>query len=163
MKKIFKKELWGYVGRFSLIYVITYSVIAILFLIFQDMLPASDRVALDFFKPYRYPNLTLLIKQGIRGGVLGLILYPFYDNFVSNNQGWLIIFGALWGLGIFCSVEPMPGSLEGLLYTQTTIAEHFAVLTAAAVQTLFFSWVFLYWERWSSSDNINLERGVDYV
>ena len=151
MKKIFNKKLWGYVGRFSLTHVVIYTVIAIAFLIFQNTIPASERTALDFFKPYSQPGFIVIFQQVIRGGVMALILYPFYDIILKNEHGWLILFGTLFGLGLLGSVNPMPGSIEGLIYTKTTLVEHFMVLVAGAVQVLIFSRVFLAWEYWCNN------------
>ncbi|MFO8060393.1 MAG: hypothetical protein R6U70_07050 [Bacillota bacterium] len=57
-----------------------------------------------------------------------------------------ILFGALWGLALLGSIQPMPGSLEGMIYTTTTFAEHALVLVAAGVQVAAFCWLFLRWE-----------------
>lgn len=86
-------------------------------------------------------------KKGLRGVVLAFVLYPFYDCIVKGNHGGLILFGALWGLAILGSLEPLPGSIEGLIYTETTLVEHFMVLIAGAVQVMLFSWLFLRWEH----------------
>lgn len=139
----------GYLGRFTLIYVITYAIVAVLFLIIQGLLPASERVALDFFKPYRSLDFIVIIAQIIRGCIMALVLYPFYDITVRNKRGWFILFGALWGLAMLGSLEPLPGSIEGMIYTETTFLEHFMVMTAGAIQVLLFTWLFLTWENWN--------------
>ena len=146
MQKSVNKGLWRYVGRFSLIHIITYSVIAIMFLHVQEMLPTVNRVALEFYKPYRSLGFLVLFAEGLRGAVLALVLYPFYDRIVKGNHGGLVLFGALWGLAILGSLEPLPGSIEGLIYTETTLVEHFMVLIAGAIQVMLFSWLFLRWE-----------------
>ena len=145
-------SLWSYVARLALVHVITYAVIAIAFLAFQGALPAQGRAALDFFAPYRPLNLITLAGQIIRGGFLALILYPFYDLLVRGRRGGLVLFAALWGLALLGSVEPMPGSIEGVIYTETTAAEHLVALAAGAVQALLFAWLFLSWERRSDAD-----------
>lgn len=147
MKGIINKKIWGYLGRFSIVHLIVYTLISTAFLIFQDALPASERVALDFFKPYHQVSLIVICNQLIKGGVMALILYPFYGKLLSSDRGWLILFGAIWGLALLGSVQPMPGSIEGLLYTTTTLAEHIVVLIAGAVQALLFSAILLNWEK----------------
>ena len=146
MQQTTDKRLWGYIGRFSFIHVITYSIIAIIFLLVQDVIPITNRVALEFYKPYRPLSFTVVFAEAIRGAILAFVLYPFYDRFVKGHRGWLILFGALWGLVILGSLEPLPGSIEGLIYTKTTLAEHLMVLLAGAVHVWLFSWVFLQWE-----------------
>ena len=147
MRRTNNNRLWRYLGHFILIHLLTYSIIAVVFLTIQNKLPAVNRVALEFYQPYRPLSFLVLLVQAVRGGVLALVLYPFYDRIVQAERGLLILFGALWGLVILCSIEPLPGSIEGLIYTETTLAEHIIVLGAGAVQVLLFACLFLRWER----------------
>lgn len=113
-------------------------------------------MALEFYKPYRPLSFTVLFAQGLRGAVLAIILLPFQETIVKGNYGSLVLFGALWGgLGVLGSLEPLPGSIEGLIYTETTLMEHFMVLTASAVQIILFIRLFLCWEH-------KIVRLVDY-
>jgi hypothetical protein len=144
-KMVFNK-MWSYLGRFTITHVITYSVIAIAFLALQNALPASQRVALDFFAPYPPFTFLIICNQILRAGIMALVLYPFYDIIVEKDRGWLILFAALWGLVLVGSLEPKPGTIEGMIYTETTLFEHLLVLAAGAMQTLLFSWLFLRWE-----------------
>lgn len=146
MQQITNKRLWSYIVRFSLIHIITYSIVAIIFLLTQEVLPIINRVALEFYKPYRPFSFTVVFAEVIRGAILSFILYPFYDQLVKGKHGWLVLFAALWGLVILGSLEPLPGSIEGIIYTKTTLIEHVMVMFAGAVQVLLFSWLFLGWE-----------------
>jgi len=144
-----KNNIWGFLGRFALLHVITYSIIALIFLNIQQALPAAGRVALDFFEPYSL-SLNETLAQVIIGAVMALVLYPFYDVIIKGQRGWLILFAALWGVALLGSLEPKPGTIEGMIYTQTSLAEHLLVLAAGAVQVLLFAWLFLRWEKWSA-------------
>ena len=126
-------KLLGWSGRFY------WSILSLggncdLFLLLQDTLPEFSRIALDFFRPYRF-GWRAILSEAIRGIVMAVVLYPFYDLIIKESRGGLILFGALWGLAVFGSIEPMPGSFEGIVYTKTTFAEHLMVLAAAAVQS----------------------------
>lgn len=151
MGRTIKKDFWSYGMRFLLIHLVTWAVIAFLFLLLQEKLPESRRVALDFFRPYRL-GWPAVAPEAIRGIVMALVLFPFYDLFVKNNRGHRILFGALWGLAILASIEPMPGSLEGMIYTKTTFIEHLLVLVATAVQVFLFCTFFLRWEKRGRGD-----------
>ncbi len=146
MPKTMNNKLLGWSGRFLLVHLVTWAVIANLFLLLQDTLPEFSRIALDFFRPYRF-GWRAILSEAIRGIVMAVVLYPFYDLIIKESRGGLILFGALWGLAVFGSIEPMPGSFEGIVYTKTTFAEHLMVLAAAAVQVLLFSTLFLRWEK----------------
>lgn len=140
------KHFLTYAGRFALVHVLVYAAIALLFLVFQNLLPSTNRVALEFFRPYSIDPI-ILMGQAVRGLILAALLYPFYSVLVQQARGWLYLFGALWGLALFGAVEPIPGSIEGVIYTETTIVEHLLVLGAGAIQALIFCLLFLRWQH----------------
>jgi hypothetical protein len=139
-------RFWPYLGRFTLVHVATYAAVASVFLAIQRALPAADRVTLDYFVPYRPIGALTLAGQVGRGVILALVLYPFAHLVLRAARGRLILFGALWGLAIVGSVEPMPGSIEGVIYVLTSATEHALVLVATAIHTAVFAWVFLAWQ-----------------
>ena len=145
MEKSFNKNLWSFIGRFIVIYVVTYAVVSFLFLTIQSVLP--EKTALEFYRPYRPLGGTVILAEAIKAGILGLILYPFYHIVVKRKRSWLILFGTLWGLVVLGSLQPLPGSIEGMIYTKTTMTEHIMVLVASAVQVILFISLFLPWER----------------
>lgn len=152
-------HFWGYAGRFILLHLAAYTIIGGIFLYLQSLVPEARRVALDFeyFSPYRAPGIITFAAQAFRGLILALIFYPFYTTIVSSRRGGPALFGAMWGVAVFGSVEPIPGSLEGMIYTITTLPEHAAVLAATAIQTALFVRLFLLWES-SKGENAHLEN-----
>lgn len=146
MNKKTNKVLPGFLGRFVLLYTAIYIVTALIFLGIQSLLPVTAREALDFFEPYSI-GLTTILSQLIISAVIALVMYPFYDLIVKGRQGWLIMFAALWGIALLGSLEPKPGTIEGMFYTITTTFEHILVVGFGAAQFLAFSRLFLYWER----------------
>lgn len=140
-------KLWsGFLGRFALTYLVLYVVVALVFLQLQGSMPAAGRVALDFFEPYRL-GFDEMVAQLLLGLFLALVLYPFYDLIIKGERGLLILFAALWGVALLGNLEPKPGSIEGMIYTQTTFWEHFLVIGAGAIQYFCFALVFRHWER----------------
>lgn len=146
MSKTGAPNLWNYLGRFAIVFVLSYAVVAVLFLGVQNQLSEDYRIALELYEPFRPAALSTLIPLVVRALILALILYPFYGVIMQNRFGGLILFGALWGAALFGSVEPMPGSLEGMIYTSISFTEHALVLVAIALQMLLFVWLFLKWE-----------------
>lgn len=138
---------WGYIGRFTILHVVIYTLIAVIFLALQGNFPASSQEALEVFKPYHPIGLISTFGQILRSIVLALVLYPFYNTIVRSRRGLLILFGALWGIALLGSVEPMPGSIEGMIYTEIPLLTHIAVLVVSAVEVFLFSWIFLFWEK----------------
>jgi hypothetical protein len=55
--------------------------------------------------------------QPIRGFFFGIVFYLLREPFFGAQNGWLIIWSVLVGVGIIGTFGPAPGSLEGMLYT----------------------------------------------
>jgi len=140
------KSVGGFTGRFALAYLLFYVAVGILFLNLQNALPEASRTALEFFETYNL-GVDNLAAQFLLGAFLALVLYPFYDLLVKGERGLLILFFALWGVSLLGNLEPKPGSIEGMIYTQTTFLEHFLVILAGGIQFICFSLVFRRWEQ----------------
>ncbi len=146
MNQIAKKNFWMYAARFTLLYMLLYFGVGLIFIALQNVLPAESRVALDFFKPYNI-DITEPVTQVLRGFFIALVLYPFYDLIVKGKHGFAILICALWGVALLGNLEPKPGSIEGMIYTHTTLIEHALVLAAGLFQAMAISALFLGWER----------------
>ncbi len=157
MNKLTEKNIWAYAARFTLLYMLIYFAVGSLFLLLQNTLPAESRVALEFFKPYNI-DTTEPVTQALRGFFIALVLYPFYDLIVKGKRGFAILVCALWGVALLGNLEPRPGSIEGMIYTHTTMVEHALVLAAGLIQAMLVSVLFLSWERKS----IGFAEKIDY-
>jgi hypothetical protein len=149
MNKFIKNELIGYVGRFSVVHVLTYVIAGLIFMKLQnygDVFSKSEIFA--NFRPLDSPIVrAAALIQFLRGGFFGILLYPFYDTIIKNKHGWLILFSVLWGFTFIGSVSATPGSIEGLIYTKTPLIEHLVGVPEVTIQMLAFSWIFFIWER----------------
>ncbi len=157
MNQLAKKSFWPYAARFTLLFILLHFAVGLIFLFMQNTLPAESRVALEFFKPYNI-TITEPVTQVLRGFFIALVLYPFYDLIVKGNRGFAILVCALWGIALLGNLEPKPGSIEGMIYTHTTLIEHTLVLVAGLIQAMFISALFLCWERKS----IGFTEKIDY-
>lgn len=144
-----KKDFWGYIGRFSLIHVLTYVVIGLIFMnIMGYKEQFSSSVVYSNFRSLDSPIVrAAALIQILRGAFLALVLFPFYEVIIYSKRGWLKLFGVLWGLTLIGAVAATPGSIEGLIYTKTPLIEHLLGLPEVTVQMLVFSWLFFTWER----------------
>ncbi len=114
--------------------------------LFQGMLPEGGRIAVDFFQPFRPITLTIMMVTLLRGALIALILLP-----VRHLLSTRLLFLTLWGLTLICSLEPIPGTLEGMIYTRTTLVEHLFILTGGAVQMALVTWFYAFMTREVSS------------
>ena len=143
------KKLLGYVGRFTLLHVVTYTVAGVIFMNlfnYAEVFQTSEVFA--HFRSIESPIMQAVpFLQIIRGIIFALILYPFYEVIVNHKRGWLILFGVLWGLTYLGSVEATLGSIEGMIYTKASLAEHLVGMPEVTIQMLVFSWLFVKWEK----------------
>jgi hypothetical protein len=142
-----QRTIWGYLGRFTLLQVAVYTAVAAGFILIRQTLPEPTQQALEILGPYRPAGWIQTSGQILRAIVIALVLYPFYDTIIHGNRGFLVLFGALWGVASVGSVDPIPGSIEGVIYTQMTALGHGIALAASAIEVVVFSWLFLRWER----------------
>lgn len=126
-----KKVSW-----FALAHLAAYFMAGWVFLQITSWLPEESRRALDFFTFYQPVSGLAIFSQLVRGIIIGLVCVPLLRVMEESPRPWLLLTGLVWGVGIFGSVEPLPGSFEGMLYTTTTMAEHLMALLGSLVQVL---------------------------
>ena len=144
-----KGSLKGYLFRFSLVHVIIYVFIALLF---RNYLNYNEQFTSSvLYNNFRNIDSTIMrfapLFQLGRGLFLGLIIYPVYNCIIGVKYGWLRLFALLWGLSLIGSVAATPGSIEGFIYTKTPIMEHLLGLPEVTLQTMLFSLIFVSWEK----------------
>jgi len=83
--------------------------------------------------------------QPIRGLVFALVLYPLREVVFGRRNGWLILWGALVGLGIVSTFGPAPGSIEGLIYTVIPPGDQLVGWLETVTQAFLFSVLLVYW------------------
>lgn len=144
-----KRKFIGYIGRFSLIHVLTYVLAGVIFIKLQNY--SSVFKNLHDFTNYRSIDSPIVrasaLIQFIRGSFFAILLYPFYNTIFNSKRGWLMLFGVLWGFTLIGSVSAVPGSIEGFIYTRTALSEHLIGIPEVTVQMLAFSLLFFVWER----------------
>lgn len=158
MKTNAKPNLWIFVSRFALVHTIIYIAIASGFFLYQNSLPESYREALDLYQPFRTISFLTITGQLLRGLAFGFVFYPFYNTIFNRKGGRLLLFLSMWAIGLFCSVEPQPGSMEGIIYTVITFAEHTSIIIAVGIQMLLFVWL-IFWVENRLTENNSLEIG----
>ena len=135
-----------YLARFSVVHVISYALVGSAALFFQRYLAPPDVFALEFFAPYQIAPEPILLEV-VRALVLGVIFLPFFRIAKASRWGGWILFAPLWGLTIVGSIDTWVGSIEGVIYTETTAVAHLFFLLASAVQYGLLVGVLLWSER----------------
>lgn len=144
-----KGGLGGFVGRFTLVHVVTYLVAG---LFFMNVMAYSDEFANNpafaHFRPLDSPIVrAAVLFQLLRGALFAVILYPFKRVVVDSKYGWIMLWAVLFGLTSVGAVTATPGSIEGFIYTETSIRDHLIGYPEILSQTLLFSIIFYAWER----------------
>ena len=108
------KNIRGYVGRYTLLHVIIYLIVGMVFYQVSGYEEALE--TMEYFELWRdMENMTMpfvvLLGQIVRGGILALLLYPFYNTYMEKRHGWLLLFGLLFGLKVLATVIVVPSTL----------------------------------------------------
>ena len=148
------KKFTYFTIRFTLVHVISYIFIGVIFMNLQNY--ASAFVTMEEFANYRSLDSTIVrmapLFQIFRGAFFAFILYPFYDKIIKSDYAWVKLFFLIWGFSFIGSVAPIPGSIEGMIYTKTSLAEHLIGVPEVTIQIFVFSWFFVKWENRTERD-----------
>lgn len=140
--------------RFILVHVMTYIFIGVIFMNLQNY--ASAFITMEEFSNFRSLDSTIVrlapVFQIFRGAFFAFILYPFYKTIIKSDYAWIKLFFLIWGFSLIGSVAPIPGSIEGMIYTKISLAEHLIGIPEVTVQIFVFSWFFVKWENRTERD-----------
>lgn len=142
------KKLPGYLIRFVVVHVVTYAVAGILLFFLQNYEEAfAVPGRFELYRPLDDPIVMAAIPlQIIRGAVLAIFFYPFYDTFIRSKNGWLLLFGLTFGLIALGGPNFMTGILTDIL-ERTPFTEFLIGPVEITFQMLLFSVIFFWWER----------------
>ena len=153
MKKPSKRFVY-FTIRLILVHLISYIFVGVVFSNFENY--AGAFIKLNEMAAYRAQDSTIVemapFLQIIRALFFAFILYPFYNTIVKSNYAWVKMFFLIWGLSVFGSVAPIPGSVEGFIYTDISLMEHLVKIPEVTIQIFVFSWFFVKWENRTERD-----------
>ncbi|MCC3143950.1 hypothetical protein LJ207_01260 [Halanaerobium sp. Z-7514] len=148
------KKFYYFLLRFTIVHLITYVFIGVLFMNVQSY--ANIFISIEHFESLRASNSlilrTALLWQLLRGLFLAAILYPFYGIIIKSEYALLKLFFLILGLSILGSLFPAAGSIEGFIYRDLLLTDHLTALAKAAIQIFVFSWFFVKWENRTERD-----------
>ncbi|MGM0548716.1 MAG: hypothetical protein ACQER0_05525 [Bacillota bacterium] len=148
------KKLVYFTIRFILVYVLTYIFIGVIFMNFENY--ASAFIQIEEFSNFRDPAAKIIqwapFFQIFRAAFFAFILYPFYQIIIKSDYNWLKLFCLIWGFSLVGSVAPIPGSIEGFIYTDLSLTEHLIRIPEVTIQIFVFSWFFAKWENRTERD-----------
>jgi hypothetical protein len=140
--------------RFILVHVLIYIFIGVIFKSFQNY--ADLFINIEECFNFKSSGSTIFrmasFWQIFRGAFFAFILYPFYNTIIKSDYAWLKLFLLIWGFSLIGSAAPIPGSIEGLIYTKINLIEHSAAFIKFTIEIFVFSWFFVKWENRTERD-----------
>jgi hypothetical protein len=124
----------AWLGVVALAFALAWALAAPVVLLLERGLAEPQRELLAWFGVFAAPTPPLLLAQLARGALLAAALAPFRAAILRRGRPQLPLLGAVVGLVAIGSVEPLPGSLEGWFYTETSPAAHLVTLVGALLQ-----------------------------
>jgi hypothetical protein len=136
---------------------VTYFVIgALAFLVFDYPRLFAETELRFLMRPTTDPVVMAgPLFQPIRGLLFGALLVMLRETFFATRWGWLRLWLVLVVVGIIGPPGPVPGSLEGMIFTKVPLVVQLKGLPEVVLQTLVFSRILCYWvdrpeQRWLS-------------
>ena len=118
MRALSTKERIRFFVKVVIAHVITYIACG---LISFHLFHYGDFVELLGFRPMAEISLTMILLGQITRGILFcFVIYWIEDSIVGKKLGWLKLWGILVILGIVNTYGPNMGSIEGLIYLDTS-------------------------------------------
>ena len=144
-----KKSIVGYFMRYITVHVLIYILVGIIFMNLMGYEEAfKPNEQFSNFRKLDSPIVRAVIPlQMIRGFLVALILYPFRSIIMKSRWGWLMLFGILFGGTTVINLSASPGTIEGFIYTTTSLKDHLIGMPEVIIQSLGISCVFWLWER----------------
>jgi hypothetical protein len=139
------------------VHTVTYFVFGVLALFVFDYARLFAETDLRFLmRPTTDPVVMAgPLFQPIRGLLFGALLFLLRETFFATRWGWLRLWLVLVVVGIIGTPGPVPGSLDGMIYTKIPLWVQLKGLPEVVLQTLVFSRLLCYWvdypeKRWLS-------------
>lgn len=124
--------------KFVLVFAGLYMVTGVLLGIFTQQIiglsSGNGYEALEFYQVYPALEGRAIMAELTQGLLLAAVIYPLWQYLKEKKHGKLMLLGVLWGVQLIGSVEPVPGSFEGLIYTRTTLWEHFLIIATGLLR-----------------------------
>ncbi len=143
------KLVSSFIGRFTLLHVITYLIFRVVFYITVGY---SGDFAAEEMRNLMRPSDSPWIVASVffqfgRGFLMAIALFPIKRTLLEGKLGWARLWFLLFILsGIGAAVAGV-GSLEGMILTRIPLRYHFAGLPELAIQLLALSWLISIWEN----------------
>ncbi|PXV66957.1 hypothetical protein C8C78_1097 [Halanaerobium congolense] len=148
------KKFVHFTIRFILVHILVYIFIGVIFKNFENYV--GTLINVDTYYDFKASEPALFriasVFQIFRGAFFAFILYPFYDTIIKSEYAWQKLFFIIWGFSFIGAAAPIPGSIEGLIYTNTTLVEHAIAFIKYTVEISVFSWFFVKWENRTERD-----------
>jgi len=149
-------SLRALVIRSAITHTVTYSIMGWLAMSLFDYAAWFSQSGLGAtMRPVTHPMVMAgPLVQPLRGALFGCVFYWLRDVFFARERGWVSMWLVLLVLGIVNVFGPAPGSIEGLVYTRLSIADHLRGLPEVVLQSLLLSLGVFYWatrggKRWA--------------
>lgn len=138
---------WGRIARFTLLHVVTYLAMGLLFFTLQDYTEAfATQEQFRHFRSLDDAWVAAAIPAQIpRGMLLAWFVTPFVPGLVRRRRGGVLLFVLLFGTTALGTASIVPGLL-GATPTRLTSSTLLVGIPEVATQMLVFSLAFMAWE-----------------
>ena len=125
----------------------------------------------DFFNApnsgWRHTNDPIVILgvvfQPLRGLLFASVFYPLRSALFGRKHDWLILAWLLIGIGILGTFAAPAGSLEGFIYTTTSLSVHLRGYVEIVTQAVLLSVLLCFWLKHPEKKWLNWALGAPFI
>ena len=162
MKKQNRLDVYYFINNFVFIHMVFYFLAAAVYMYFKETFPETEKALLDFFRLYRLSGRLEIITEVLRGVFLSIIFYYFYNTDYNRKSNVFIIAGVFWGMVLFGSASPFPGSFEGIIYTTAPFKIHLFMVLLGLSQVLMFGYIFAGRYKLDNASDFDIKKITRY-
>lgn len=157
--------LFALIIKTAVMHTLTYFLMGILA---ATLLNYAERFARPEMVCWMRPTTDPIVMAGVlfqplRGIVFALVFFPLQQQLFARQNGWLLLWWLLVGLGILSTFGPAPGSIEGLVYTVIPWTDQVIGWLEVVPQALLLSIGLWAWVRHSEKRWLNWGLGAAFV
>jgi hypothetical protein len=149
------KGFTGFAAKSMVVQTLTYFAFGLIMSsIFDYKALFQMEIIRDFMRPMDSPYVMAgPFLQPLRGLLFAIIIWPIRGFLLERKNGWLILWGVFVIFGVLGTPAAAPCSMEGVIYSKLPLWFHLIGLPEMLLQTLCFSFLFLWWLKRPAKEN----------
>ena len=133
--------------RYTIVHVLSYLIVGVISMFFMNY---KEVFLTDSYFSHFRPLDSIIVQSAVlfqifRGSLIALVIFPFHKTITESKNGFIYLFGLLFGLTAILSLPAAPGTIEGFIYTDVSITAHLIGVPEIFIQSVLISYLYFTW------------------